>query len=539
MRRIVCLMLGWFAVAARAEPPRGIDGTIVKIDGDLVYIDVGQARGLRGGLVIQVLRTVEAQHPVTNEKLVDHFPIGAMNIIEAGPVLSYGRVEPRIAGQIKLGDVVRLAQNPPPPSPSQPATTSPTQRSQPALELSRIWTLTLGHPPGERAQILTEYLRAHPDSPYVSSLEREIAAFTALDARLREAAQITEQKTVVQKRAHDLEIRGTLPERLYDGDPFEVAILVNHPDRVDKSFVYVRRPETITYERIPLVPDGDGYFRGRVPRAVVAPPALELFVEVVERDGRVVTEGDESHPRHVEIDALPTPVASEGPGHSAIRGFFQFVDFNRFRGNDYYLLAESDFTYRIAEIFYAVRTGFGVLSGKSGTVAELDARDPSHDKTLTAFVPCDPKDPTDKTCGHDVGFNYGYIEAELHFGRYFGMAGRFLGGHTMNGTGVGAELRLRIGNERGTNLQIGGSILSDIGALALVALEWDVIHGWPMSVGFSVTNQPSGGDLGFTLAYMIGYRAKPWLQPSLRIGYDARTIDHAGLSLGLGLVMAW
>jgi hypothetical protein len=327
-------------------------------------------------------------------------------------------------------------------------------------------------------------------------------------------------------------VRAQLPTRIYQGDPLEAAIAVAPPERVAAAFAFVRHAGDLPFERVTLVPDGHGYFRGALPAALVAPPAVEVWLEVIDRDGAASRVASAERPTRIEVEALPgSGPRSPGPGRSSVSGFFEFVDFNRFRGNDYYLQAESDFAYRVDKWFYAVRTGFGVLYGRGGSVADLDPKD-GH--------ACDPRaQMPDPACGHEVGFNYGYVEAELHFGRLFGISARLLGGQTVQGNGVGAELRFRIGNERGTNLQLGGSIISDLGALALLSLEWDVIHGWPMSATVIVSNQPADADLGVRIVYQIAYRVKSWFQPALRIGYDARNVDHGGLSVGLGLVMAW
>ena len=105
--------------------------------------------------------------------------------------------------------------------------------------------------------------------------------------------------------------------------------------------------------------------------------------------------------------------------------------------------------------------------------------------------------------------------------------------------GGGAELKLRIGSELGTNLIIGGAIISDFGALAQLKLEWNVIRNWPMSVTVVATNQPVQTDLGVRLIYQVGWRFRGWFAPTARIGYDVRNINHGGLSVGLGVVMGW
>jgi hypothetical protein len=254
---------------------------------------------------------------------------------------------------------------------------------------------------------------------------------------------------------------------------------------------------------------------------LIRPPAVELFVEVVDASGPTVTDGTEAEPKSIPITTLPPGPASPGPGHSAVRVFTEWVDWNSYRFNDWHALVESDFMYRLGGTLYSVRLGFGALRGRGGKVADLDGPD------------------TTKNQGHEVGFNYGYIEGELRFGRLVGLAARLTAGETFAGPGVGAEVKLRIGPETGTNLVVGGSLVSDLGALAQLALEWDVIRLFPMSASVIVTNQPAGEDVGVRLVYQVALRARPWLQPALRIGYDARNIDHGGVSVGLGLVMGW
>ena len=123
--------------------------------------------------------------------------------------------------------------------------------------------------------------------------------------------------------------------------------------------------------------------------------------------------------------------------------------------------------------------------------------------------------------------------------RRYDTPARGLAGQSRAGAGGGAELKLRIGSELGTNLVIGGAIISDFGALAQLKLEWNVIRSWPMSVTVVATNQPVQTDLGVRLIYQVGWRFKHWFAPIARIGYDVRNINHGGLSLGLGVVMGW
>ena len=548
------IALGLLAVSARAyaeKPPEQLDGTIVRIDKETAFFDVGEARargvpgrleGLHAGLTVDVLSTVSVKHPVTGEELSDHFPLGSLLVVQVGRVMSYGRIDKKLASVIKVGDVVRLRAAAPIAAPAnigvKPLTTPPGALdpvARDALTLAELWKRTLGATPADRVALLEGWLRVNPGSPWQAGVEREIVAFRTLDHALREASDaVASAATSLPKPPPELphlEVRGALPTLLYEGDPLEIAVAIANPVEVTAAFAFARRSDQPRYERFALAPDGDGIFRVRIPATLVRAPGCSVFVEVTPRSGsRTRPFGDADHPSLVPVEEVPHAPHDDGPGHSAVRGFFEFVDFNRLHGNDYYLLAESDFMYRIGDVLWGVRTGFGVLSGRGGKVSELD---PSSGNA------CDPKAANDPACGHEVGFNYGYVEAELHFSEFVGASLRLLGGHTVNGTGAGVEGRVRIGHEDRTNLVLGASFMQDIGALATIALEWDVIHGFPMSLSAVVTNQPAEEDIGVRIVYQLAYRARSWIQPALRIGYDVRTITHAGPSFGLGLVMGW
>ncbi len=547
------------------------DGTIVRIEGDLLYFDVGSERGLRIGQSVRVLRTIIAKHPVTGKRLVDHFPLGTLSVEGVGSVLSYGRVQRRIGPLVKIGDVVNVSQPaekraatstgpaspaaaersrsaPSPTAASAPAasaTTSPDRSGAassdtrpvtvpaavaeptPAQQVQQVFERALGRPLSVRIQIFEDYLTAHRDSPFRATIEQELAHLRATQQTLAAAAEQLARARQERTRAgdsddtrSDLPIANVLvPRRIQAGEPLEVTVYVGNPGNVRQAVLYVRRDGDYTYQLAPFKEDATGYFRILVPSRLLTAGTVELFVGLHDVMGRQsIHAGSAERPSQVVIDPPIGPPPPPGPNHSAISGFFEYVDFNRFRGNDYYFNAEADFMYRIGGVLYSVRTGFGTLSGYGESVRNLD-------ELMLSPRP--------------VGFNYGYVEGELRFHRLVGLAARGLAGQSRAGAGGGAELKLRIGSELGTNLVIGGAIISDFGALAQLKLEWNVIRSWPMSVTVVATNQPVQTDLGVRLIYQVGWRFKHWFAPTARIGYDVRNINHGGLSLGLGVVMGW
>ena len=82
-------------------------------------------------------------------------------------------------------------------------------------------------------------------------------------------------------------------------------------------------------------------------------------------------------------------------------------------------------------------------------------------------------------------------------------------GQTVSGPGVGGELKLRIGQVTGTNLQLAAYYFKDFGALGSLHLEWNVVKSVPMGAAVIVTNQPAQGDVGVRILYQIALRARP------------------------------
>lgn len=563
-------------VSAEAEEgdddsAEGTQGTIVQIERGVVFFDLGAEEDLVPGARLRVLRTIIARHPITGKQLRDHFPLGGLTVEQVSKRLSMGRLDPRIVGAVKVGDVIRI-----PPAASArsaaasrslataaairgsgaavPAPVAPGAGAKPAPQdaatqaLIGIFEMTLGRAPSERVQLLGNYLAGYPSSPYAEALRTEIASFQRIDAALRTASALMAQASESaaesaraaaglaaeqRKNLLRLEILAQLPRRLDAADSVDLAITVRDPSAVRAAFAYVRRPEAHTYERFVLTPDGDGYFRGRIPLAIVAPPSFELFLEAWSESDERVTAGTPLNPVSVQVDPRPGRPPSGPRGRSEFRGFFEYVDFNRFKGNDYYLVSEGDFTFRPGTWLAGVSGGFGVLYGRGG---KNDVLQGLQDPSLCRDALDRPVDPA---CGQRAGFNYGYFELEFRFGRYVGLAPRLMVGQTVAGPGAGGELKLRIGQATSTNLQLGVSYFKDFGALGSLHLEWTVVRGLPMGASVIVTNQPAQGDVGVRIVYQIAYRARPWLQPALRLGVAARNIEQIGLSVGLGLITAW
>jgi hypothetical protein len=105
--------------------------------------------------------------------------------------------------------------------------------------------------------------------------------------------------------------------------------------------------------------------------------------------------------------------------------------------------------------------------------------------------------------------------------------------------GYGARVRLRLGQEDGTNLVLGAAVTSRVGKLIEAAYHWLPNKMVPVKITVQVTDQPVVEDFGVRLIADVGVRRVKWFYPSARLSYQARDIDHSGFSGGLALNFDW
>jgi hypothetical protein len=103
----------------------------------------------------------------------------------------------------------------------------------------------------------------------------------------------------------------------------------------------------------------------------------------------------------------------------------------------------------------------------------------------------------------------------------------------------GLRARLRLGHEQATNLALGLSLTKRLGNLFEAAFTWDVIPRFPIVLSAQVTDQPVPGEYGVRLITDVGWRGPSWVYPSIRVAYQARDLDHAGISGGLAANFDW
>jgi hypothetical protein len=510
MRALLLLLLAAPVLAA----PR--QAFVLRIEGSDAFVDMGRADAAAPGAKLRVYRVIEARHPATGKVLRDRFLLGEAEVLEAGEALSRIGGSKDLLVRLEVGDEVELASAPPvlPTVPSAPAATRPGTPQAPDAEraaLRAAWDAALKLPPAERARVWEGFLAAWPRSELAGPIREEITLLrsTPEDVTGEEEDADKSVQTVVKAGA---------PNTAIAGEPVVFTVTHLAGPAPHAAMVHWREQGAPGFQTLHLRAEPTGHFRAELPRDAALEKALEYFVEVADEDGASsLVGGSATSPQRVAIQLPASARPVERDHRSRVRIHDEYVDFNRFKGNDVYNLFEVDFLYRVLTAVHSVRVGFGSYQGR-GTPKEL---------LDTDAVP------------RRIGFTYGFSEIEVRLHESLAGLGRVSAGVNRQGLSTGFELGLRIGSETGTSLTLRGASLSRIGKRANLALAWDAVKGWPMSAEVVVTNEPIGEDLGVRLLYTVGRSITPWLDLSGRVGYQLRDINHSGLTLGLGTTFHW
>jgi hypothetical protein len=569
------------AGVARAEP------VVLAIDGKDIYVDLGAKDGVGAGSELELLHEVVARDPRSGNVLRDRFALGTITVVKSGEALSVARADGELATRVAAGDRVRLvsakrtfadpwaAQVAASKGQAAPTAgtvaTAPTQPGGAAIDHAALareaWQDTLGQPPDKRIERWNALLAQDPQSPYRRAIEQEVASLQA-QIKLRHEALEQARSTADSDRGPRIaRLTAQLPisaadrqspltvapiERAVPGRPIALAFLVRQPARIRAAWLYARPAGAAGFTRSELVRDGDAYLRGTIAGELVRGGHVDWYVELANEgdDDAEPGLGSQRAPRVIEIDRQVGEAPIE-QGRTHIDAHVDYVDFDGGfnKGYDQYYQAELDFTYRFIEPVYAVRLGFGSLSGIGGPKDVIDADPMGRCLDETGTYRCER-----------MTFSYVYTEVEMRLRpnvaimlrpqagilttdtmdtgdaercRGADTAGcRFLGG-------FGARGRIRLGQESGTNLVLGAAFTSRVGTLLEAAYHWLPNRVVPVQITVQVTDQPVLEDFGVRLIADVGLRQLTWFYPSVRLSYQARDIDHSGLSGGFALNFDW
>jgi hypothetical protein len=453
--------------------------------------------------------------------------------------LSILRPPPEVLKNIKVGDSVRILEAA---EPSRKPTSSAAQASQlPAVATSAAATspstpTPTPTPTSTSTSTSTPVIatarpaRATPDvrfpapSPFAPRAEVDFNIQQRIQQAMAEGfrrGQATAKAEIAAAAKGPtppvVSVEHHAPATLYRGMPAQLAFAIQSP-RLEAGWLYYRSAPHAEYKRVALEPAGVGYLRASLPPAVLAADHVEYFSEGTGEDHAIVPlYASAQQPTSVTIDD-PDPIASvTKDDRSEVRLSYQYVDFNRLQGNDRYWVGEGSFLYRFGGRIYSLRMGAGAYDGVGGPREQIDQ----------GAMP------------RAVGFNFGYSELEIKLSDNVSTLWKVLAGLTDEGLGGGLMTSLRFGDERGTNLLVGGQVASRIGSLAMAKLTWNVIREFPMAGTVELTNEPVATDLGVRMLLDIGWQHYRFFRPTLTLGYSVRAVNHGGPTLGFAQVFSW
>lgn len=543
------LPFAMFSLIAPVEAAQ-VDGSILRIEGPDIYAAVGRADGVTKDQTAQIYRSITLKKG--GKQLTDSFRVGSARVIEVGNSLTLLRIAPGQMGEVGVGDLVRfrvvgpavamgspaIAKGTHPPDcPEGKATPRVAQPSkaerlaqQEASHFRETFLATAGATEAEATKQWEEFLLRWPRSPAAAAIEASLNKERDLATA---AADLKERQGPEPLSAYAI-----APKTSVEGTAIPVSVAVRDVDRVASTTLFYRQMTETQFRFLPMKAVGDTAFGASIPAEVVSDPGVQWYVQVSPKEGELIhTGGSPSAPSLVKVtfDPISAPIENR----SQVSMAYEHVDFLSNYETDEYSHAEIDVLYRLGRqsgdaassgdsVLYSIRMGFGVFDGVGGDI-----------DTITELVQDDGKlQDTEK---EPVGYNYGYTELEFKVSPFVSLITRGIVGVDGDGMATGANGRIRLGSEEGTNMEFGAAKIGNIGNTYMMQFAWDTVDKVPMSGGVHATTHPgvSAGDYGVRLVYEARYAFTDWIELGGRVGYNLRNINHSGLSTGLSGVFSW
>jgi hypothetical protein len=531
------------AAPKRPAAPAEVQGTVLELDKDDLVLDLGSDSGATENLVAELWRPLRIKHPVTGKIISDRFKIGQVQIGQVRPAMSLAKASGTLSRPAQPGDLVIFTRAAPAPvthaATSKPAAVEEEEAlaSEPAApadadakNVTEMFESLKNQNIQARVARYEEFLRAHQDSRFFTVIYEEQIALKRLLAPSPAYVQ-----RAAPAPAPPLLVNGPGKIDAVSGRPVRVAVELG--ETATGAVLQLRAKGDTLFSPTPMARAGKGFFAVTIPASAVQERDLEYFIEAVGSGtggAAVSVYGTSQAPKTIEVTVTPR-VKMPPVSFGSVSVLTDYADYNGLKGNDYAWQTEGTFGVRFKDLgIRAVRMGFGVYRGVSGTVKELDEQG---------------------KLGRSVGLTYGHVEAEFGIHQYFSLIGRLTVGLLDDGVGGGGQLFARIGNDRRTNLLLGGEFLGGVGLRSIIELQLNTFERFPIVLRSEVTNQPAGAspsasqkgdnvaegqsDVAGRGIVQLGYRITPDLTIAVRGSFQGRNINHAGPGFGGSVGYTW
>lgn len=320
------------------------------------------------------------------------------------------------------------------------------------------------------------------------------------------------------------------------GEDVAIGASIDRADRVKRALlVYTSESATgeVEFQRSS---DAQLPYVAVIPATAVRGPLLAYAIEIETTDGeRVPAFATRNKPHPVAVLDAPED-AREGAllarlhgRRSVVQVGGEYVSFGTSSAtvpvpdgppqqrsvSDQYYRAEGSYTYRLLGTVSEFGVRAGVIRGRSVVPGEID---PSK---------------------YDVGLNYGAPRVRLRLDDWLHVEGEMLISVTEVGFSMGGGGAVILGDAYGSRLTIGGEGIEVFGARGYTRL--DVVANRWLTVApiVEVTSMPHAEHAGVRLLGDAGFKLGNGLRLDVRGGYQARSFEGGGPTLGGGVAYAF
>ncbi len=320
------------------------------------------------------------------------------------------------------------------------------------------------------------------------------------------------------------------------GEDLKIGASIERTDKVKRALLVFQAPDQSGEVEFARSSDSTLPYVAVIPANAIKGPQLAYAIEVETTDGaRVPVFATRQAPHPVTVldsaqDAREAALLTRlGGRRSVVQAGSEYVAFGRSRGtvalpdgrsqqrsvSDQYYRVEGSYTYRLLGTVSEFGIRAGVVRGSSLVAGE---EDPSKYK---------------------VGLNYGAPRIRLRVDDWFHVEGELLISVTEVGFSTGGGGAVILGDPYGSRLTFGGEGIQVFGARGYTRL--DVVASKLFSVApiVEVSNMPHADRAGVRLLGEVGIHLGAGFRADLRGGYQARSFEQGGPTLGGGLAYAF
>lgn len=320
------------------------------------------------------------------------------------------------------------------------------------------------------------------------------------------------------------------------GEDVTIGASIDRADRVKRALLVYKSDGAAGEVEFQRSSDAELPYVAVIPATAVRGPILAYAIEIETTNGeRVPAFASRAQPHPITVlDAAEDARAGAlltrlGGRRSVVQAGGEYVAFGtstadvavpnappeRRSVRDQYYRVEGSYTYRLLGTISEFGLRAGVIRGRSLVPGEVDP------------------------AKYDVGLNYGAPRVRLRVDDWFHVEGELLISVTEVGFSMGGGGALILGDAYGSRLTIGGEGIEVFGARGFTRL--DVVANKWLSVApiVEVTSMPHADQAGVRLLAETGLTLGGGFRVDLRGGYQARSFERGGPTVGGGVAYAF